>query len=160
MHAPQASCLYATRSYHASNPTCSTKTLGEATRVDIRRLFPGYGTAFLPSLVLAVSELTGERPTTSLENKSGLRGEIKSTPSARCYGGGASHSAHWGLGSNTKQDISRMQENEELLFKACVERLLQVATPEAMCRLREFHEAKTLDVVCAAGEPRLVVWCA
>ena len=141
-------------------PPCSVKPFGEATRLDIRRLFPGYGIAFLPSLVLAVYKLAGERHATSFEHKNVLRAEIGSTSSARSYGARVSHSAHRGLDSSTNDDFSRMPVNEDSLFKACVKRLLQVATPEAMCRLKGLRESKTLDVVRAAGEPGLVIWCA
>lgn len=95
----------------------------DAARVgDMRRAFPGYGNAFLPSLVLAASDIVqGPDPR-------GGRGE----------GASSGRPAHSREASGTARG-PRADEGgttaEEQMYRLCVEGLLRVATPEVMCRL-------------------------
>lgn len=77
----------------------------------MRRTFPGFGDAFLPSLVLAVSELARD-----------TSGCLKRQHADR----------ETGVGDGNDDDNEAMLEYE--LYGECKERLLGVATPEAMYR--------------------------
>lgn len=113
----------------------------------MRRLFPGYGTAFLPSLVVAVSELTRDGAALlSNQNETGPR------RSASCRRAVTLTSITRALISRGNDDGPSVPEIEDSLFDACMERLIKVATPEIMCRLHGWHEKSTTDIWRATGE--------
>lgn len=77
----------------------------------MRRTFPGFSDTFLPSLVLAVSELTHE--------------------SSGCL---KRQHPEIEKGVSDGDDIENETTLEDELYNECKESLLRVATPEAMCR--------------------------
>lgn len=113
----------------------------------MRRLFPGYGTAFLPSLVVTVSELS--RDGDALLPK---RNETEPRRLASCRRADTLNSSCRAPMSDGKNNGPAVPDVEDLLFDACVERLITVATPETMCRLHRWNETCTIDMRRATGE--------
>lgn len=110
---------------------------GPARLGDMRRAFPGYGTAFLPSLVLAASELVQDLDRTGSPSK----GSLSRRPAySRAAGGTA------GDGSEARSSLNAEPDEEgatpeEQMYRLCVEGLLRVTTPEVMCRLTQLSSS-------------------
>lgn len=161
--------------------TSTVQLIRQASREDLRRAFPGYGAAFLPSLVLAVSEFardglcgdavegrarTRDAPASwkgqvnpvmwlfqAITGAGGRTREKKDGASDETASGGAFESGAEERGSGHPLD-------EEGLYGECARRLLWITTPEAMCRFTgrrgkvggRWREAMGCDLEQAAGK--------
>lgn len=89
----------------------------------MRRAFPGYGKAFLPSLVLTVSKIGCNRGSRTASG-AGATARSEVDMNADDYGGG-----YWDSTKNEEEAL------EDILYSSCKEQLLKVVTPEVICKL-------------------------
>lgn len=88
----------------------------------MRRAFPGYGKAFLPSLVLAVSKVTHDEESCT-DSSAGIKSSFKVETDGDEWGG------------DTWDKTEKEEDLEEILYSSCKEWLLRVVTPEVMCKV-------------------------
>lgn len=101
---------------------------------DMRWAFPGFGKAFLPSLVLAVSKVTCEEES-STEVSTRIKSSSEVETDADVCGG-----HRW---EKTKKEDE--EELEEKLYSSCKEWLLRVVTPEVMCKVARLSPSQHDD---------------
>lgn len=101
---------------------------------DMQRVFPGFGNAFLPSLVVAVTQLTrdveGLNRTSNQAGNQNVKGKRQNRKRAS-----PNSSIMLGRNDGTEEHDGDGVALGEKLYRECVRKLLWVATPEAMCRL-------------------------
>lgn len=154
----------------------------QAPREDLRRAFPGYGTAFLPSLILAVSELARdgiyraavEDVDRTMDAPASWKGSLNLMNWVRrALGGGAGGmererengasedtASSGAFGGGAEECAPGHPLDEEGLYGECARRLVWIATPEVMCRFTGHrgkvggrrHEGVGYDLEQAAGK--------
>lgn len=100
---------------------------------DMRWAFPGFGKAFLPSLVLAVSKVTCEE-----ESSNEFSTRVKSSSEVETDD----------VCGRDRWDKTEKEEEEyleERLYSSCKEWLLRVVTPEVMCKVARLSPSQHDD---------------